>query len=719
MRRITYLLILFTLMLLLWHCFFAIVSADQVIVGGVDVCRVIPLTIKVAFMGSYFDPEIIDTDSLRRLLPEEKICRILTDNNVTGVVYRFNYEFIFAASSFKSRFIKFLKSIEERAEIKNPWFYAFEFEDEWFVAKPMMTSAALYDARAVERWLMEHLDEVGGLPENGYMFIIADLRDGLPSADYREIRGFLTARTLGLIPPIVTAHYYRLNYSDLDRGYRLRYREFAVGWGGSERLWFLDLSAGPTFVSMWYDLPIQVVMADQSIDPYTDAGSQWLTELLADHIREFVYNLAAPDFVYDPPWSERFVISVTVIDCRDLSEREIVPIRKTVNATLIEDVVSCLLPLSKIDVEVRFLDIADFPELGSLLKRYSSKLNSWMHKYLFSSPMNESYIDAQPIYEYLKENLGTFLPEIVRREDKYVIPVIAFALSGDYHFMFKYKWLILRRSPETSTIWGAAFKEFALIGLSQKDFLYGEYVEPKQEGKGVGFTQTIIHEVGHMLGLAHPHVYGDLGDFVCSAMSYFSYEYGFSTFDRDAIARIHTNKFLMKIHKVISEIEAELPLKSDTKGIEEVRNRINNIRRMLKSLESEYLRMNYTGAWKIALDTYKVTYEVAEIVKSLPQIPENIAAILSEKEMEIIRLNQNYSILTSKYDEITTKYRELMDSYTNLSLRCETYLNEISLLKSLTIVLIAIICSLMTTTIYLLIKGIKRKFQKVAEDNSR
>jgi len=133
-------------------------------------------------------------------------------------------------------------------------------------------------------------------------------------------------------------------------------------------------------------------------------------------------------------------------------------------------------------------------------------------------------------------------------------------------------------------------------------------------------------------------------------------------------------------------------------------------------LESEYLRMNYTGAWKIALDAYKVTYEVAKIVKSLPQIPENIAAILSEKEMEITRLNQNYSILTSKYDEMTTKYRELMDSYTNLSLRCEVYLNEISLLKSLTIVLIAVICFLMAGTIYLLIKEISRK---IAEDNSR
>ncbi|MEM2029077.1 MAG: hypothetical protein QXS05_06830, partial [Candidatus Bathyarchaeia archaeon] len=174
--------------------------------------------------------------------------------------------------------------------------------------KPSRTLSFLYDARRVEEWLTENLNELGGLPENGYMIIIADLRDGLPSAAYRDIRNFLIARTFGLIPPKVEAHYYKINYTDLDRGYRLRYREFAVGWGGSKRFWFLDLSAGPTFVSMWYDLPIQVIMEDQSINPYTSSGSQWLIELLADYIYEFVYNLAAPDFVYNPPWSENYII---------------------------------------------------------------------------------------------------------------------------------------------------------------------------------------------------------------------------------------------------------------------------------------------------------------------------------------------------------------------------------------------------------------------------
>ncbi|MEM2440874.1 MAG: hypothetical protein QXX99_00670, partial [Candidatus Bathyarchaeia archaeon] len=574
-----------------------------------------------------------------------------------------------------------------------PWFYTFEYKGDWFIAEPANVSASLYDAKKVEGWLIEHLDELGGLPKNGYMIIIADLRDGLPSIAYEDLREFLIARTLGLPTPTVESHYYKVNYSDLDRGYNLRYREFAVGWGGSERLWFLDLSAGPTFVSMWYDLPIQVVMKDQSIDPYTSSGSQWLMELLADHIWEFIYNLAAPDFVYNPPWSKKFTIKITIIDCRDESEKTIVPISGSLNLTLIREAISSLLPLSKVDVEVKFLNIKNLPELGNLLERYSGRLDSWMHRYIFLSTMNESYIDAQPIYEYLKENLSLFMPETVRGEDEHVIPVIAFALSQDCHFMFKYKWLILRRSPETSTIWGAAFEEFALIGLSQRDLLYGEYVEPKQEGRGFGFTQVIIHEVGHMLGLAHPHVYGDLGDFVGSAMSYFSYEYGFSAFERDAIARIHTDKLLLEAYRIISRVERELPLKSDAERMEEIRSRINETRNLLDAVEDEYSRMNYIDAWRMALDVHKMVRGIADMITSLPSISENIMTSLKEKEMEITRLNQNYSMLTSKY-------RELMDDYNALSSKCEAYQSELNLFRGLTATLLILTCLLAATTIY-------------------
>jgi len=644
-----------------------------------NVVRIAPLTIRVIFVGPYFEPKIIDAAALESLLPKEKNGRILMDENTTGVMYKFDYEFIFAPSSFRTKLLKFLTSIEERIEIENPWFYTFEAGEEWFVTKPTKVTAAIYDARKVEEWLMENISELGGQPENGYTIIIADLRD-LPSATYNEISAFLKARTFGITPPQVKAHYYKVNYVDFDRGYRLRYREFAIGWGGSSRFWFIDLSAGPTFVSMWYDLPIQVVMEDQSINPFTSNGAMWLTEYLADYIWEFIYNLAAPDFVYDPPWSMRFTIKISVIDCRSEIERAAVPIEGTVNSTLIEEAIRELLPLSEVDVEVAFLNISGLPELNALIQKYSGVLKSWIHEYLFLSPTNLPYVDAQPIYEYIKGNLNLFTPRIVRNESEYVIPIVAFAFSQDKHFMFKYKWLIAGVNPETRMIWGFSFREFALIGLSHRDFLYGDYVEPKQEGKGFGFSQAIIHEIGHMLGLSHPHTYGDLGDFVCSAMSYFSYEYGFSVFDKDALARMHADKLLIKAYKEVSKAKSELSLKLDPEGVSAIENLINEFNGLLAKIDDEYSRMNYVEAWRMALNAYDMARKILEKTESLPSIPREILRELEEKDLEIKLLNERCLELEAKY---------------------ETLLSELSLSRGLIIALSIIVVSLTIVTLLL------------------
>jgi len=453
---------------------------------------------------------------------------------------------------------------------------------------------------------------------------------------------------------------------------------------------------------MWYDLPLQVTMEDQSINPYSDGGALWLTELLADYIWEFVYNLAAPDFVYDPPWSEKFKVEIVIIDCREEPEKAIVPIESTVNLTLIRRAVSGLLPLSEVDVEAIFLNVTDFPELNVLINKYSGKLDSWMHKYLFLSPMNISYVGAQPIYEYLKRNLSLLTPEISGNRSGHVIPVIAFAFSQDKHFMFKYKWLIAGLNPESSAIWGVSFREFALIGLSQRDFLYGEYAEPKQEGKGLGFSQVIIHEVGHMLGLAHPHTYGDLGDFVSSAMSYFSYEYNFSIFDRDALARIYTDKLLMKAYRDIMEAKEKLPLKLDLEKVKAVENMMNETEKLIDAIEQEYLKMNYVKAWEMALKVCEMAHEILGIVKALPPIPREIIAELENKKLEIEHLKEEYSDLLSKYESLLSEN--------------EAFSSKLGLFKDLTILLFITTISLLITTIFFVMK--KRKCPLTSKDTA-
>jgi len=70
-------------------------------------------------------------------------------------------------------------------------------------------------------------------------------------------------------------------------------------------------------------------------------------------------------------------------------------------------------------------------------------------------------------------------------------------------------------------------------------------VTPKQPEEGFGFTQVIIHELGHIVGLMHSHSFDWLGGFF-SAMGYYTYDYMFGRFDKWALQRIHANKAMME-----------------------------------------------------------------------------------------------------------------------------------------------------------------------------
>lgn len=629
-------------------------NIQPVSTGELGLERITPLTIKVIFVGPYFNSRVIDVSLLRSLIPENKSNLILMDEVSTGVTYAFDYEFVFASSSFRERMVSFLRTIEQEKEEENPWFYFFRESEDWFVTKPTEITSYVYDAKTVEKWLADHMQEFGGFPDNGYVFLIADLRE-LPSISYSEVESFLKARTYNSVPPPVKAHYYGVSYEDMDRGYRLRNRNLATGWGGSTRMWYLDLSAGPTFVSEWLDLPIQVLEEDQGVDPRTSMGGLWVTELLADYVWEFVYNLAAPNFVYDPQFSRRYRVEVNIFDGRNEEERSAVPIGETFNSTLAIEAFKMLIPYSEIVINTRLMNLSDYPELNNIIESRRGTLDSWIHRYLFLSSTNFSYIDAIPTYEYLRRNLDAFEPNSSRSRNEYVIPVFAFALDDDVHFALKYKWLIMKPNLETGAIWGATLPDLILIGLSHKDFLRGNYVEPIQKDKGLGFTEVVIHEVGHTLGLMHPHTYSDLGDFVSSAMSYYAYEYNFSVFDRDALQRSHVDEILSELYVKIITVE-----QNSLRGIEPEEGLANFTDRMssfLGMIDVQYSRMNYASALNLALKASAHADQALSNTEGYPQSIEQLISELEKRMREIAYLGRNYSALKMEYQLLEERHR--------------------------------------------------------------
>jgi len=571
--------------------------------------REVPLTVKVVLVG--FEEQWIDKNYFTwgYQTPDRRVNNIWNSNNYleTGVAYELNYDLTFVSQDFKSRLVDYLKSIGEKRNDVNRWFYYHEYSrsDAMYIRNFYKTDYVVYDAGKVEDWFYQHSGEFGGLSQNGWVLILTYLPE-LPSftaAQYKSYWDNLRVPS-GLLP-----HYYGMKFVDADLGYSLRYRDFMTGYGGVHRLWFADLSAGPTWWSQWEDLPLNTIIEDQKIELTTGFGRQWLTQYLADYTFEMVYNIVAPEFVYDPTYTAKYRLVVNVLDDRTDAEKKSIPIQTTINRDSIEHAFEDLAPYANVKVDLQFDNTARYPALQKLLKDNRRYYNSYIIRDLFLDKYE--YVDERPIYKYLQDNLNTLVPEIRHDETELTMPMFVFALSNDAHFGFSYKWEV-SKDPQR-TYGGTAFGDLVMIGQSHLDFHFGD--EVGQKGKGLGLTQVVIHEAGHMVGLSHPHTYGALQDFALTAMSYFTNDYVFGQSDKDALQRIHADKIIMETASLTQDTRIMLQSKvasSDTEGL------LSKVQDLLKQADNEYSKMNYVAAVKKALEARESAKSGFSKAKDLP-----------------------------------------------------------------------------------------------------
>lgn len=551
---------------------------------SINVTRTVPISIKVVFIG--FNQSTVNTTYLlwKENIPFRRVSQVITEPKDTGVTFELEYEFQFAGPHFEKELVTFLKKIENSTTMLNPRF-------------GVQVNNTLYDANKLEGWLYESREMYGGFPPNGYTFFLANLTQ-LPSVTYDQM-----ARPWLKQGP--TPHYYSVEYYDADLAYRVRNREFMTAWGGHHRFWFLDLSAGPSFNTP-DDAPLQAVLTALEINIHTTYGRSWLTEYLSDYIWESVWNLAVPQFVYNPTYSEKYRISVTVFDNRTKEERDKIPINKTIRTDLIKNSYRDLISYSNFEVTVNFLNCSDDQGLSRELA------NAYKH----SKDPALRYVDLRPIYKYLQEALGNYVTNISRSEKEITIPVFCFAFSKTY-LGYTYKWDVQQQSSAKETFSGLAQEDMVICGLTQVNELdRGAIVTPPQPNKGIGFSQVIVHEVGHMLGLMHPHQYGDVQDFVASAMSYFCHDYNFSQFDKDGLRRMHADTIMMQAIAKLTEARAF----AETKAMNQfVLSKLAQCEELLTHANGHYASMGYVSAFRKALDARRVVYEALADAELLPK----------------------------------------------------------------------------------------------------
>lgn len=552
--------------------------------------RNVSIPVKVILVG--VDPATVNLDYIKwgGNLPTTTFGEVLEPppgGSLTGVVYNVSYTFSFASEQFKSNLESYLQSIQVVKEERNPYFYNYTLESNGYVNTNNFYSfkSVSYDANRVESWLYNHQNDLGGFPSNGWTLMLMNLPE-LPSYSFKDYRNFLiNQRTL---PPTGTAHYYSVNYKDLDLGYQLRYRDYMTGWGGIHRFWYNDLSAGPSFWTWPEDLPLQVALADNHLDINTAYGKTWFTQYIGDYISQATWNFVVPFFEYTPVYSQRYSFDIHVFDNRTDQEKQAVNINSTVDPAKIKSAFQDLIPYSQIQVSLKFEDLTQYPDLEHVIQ--SSYMYSDSFTYGVSAqPLRYHIVDARPVYKFLEDNMQTFEPDYRQDNTLYVIPVFAFAFSNDTLFTFTYKWSIAKEESQIKALLGVALGDLALVSLSQQEFQRGNYITPPQPNLGEAFTEVIIHESGHMVGLPHPHNFGPVGDFIQSVMGYYTYDYTFGQSDKDMLRRAHVDQIYLNVESLISKLDSQ-----NSASAIGIKNELNGV-------DEKYSQMDYVSALSLIL----------------------------------------------------------------------------------------------------------------------
>ena len=382
-----------------------------------------------------------------------------------------------------------------------------------------------------------------------------------------------------------TPHYYRVRYRDIDLGgeFGASNRNYwMVGWGGHHRFYYIDMSAGPHEGSYQHQPLWRFSLGGTAYDAI------WLTTYLSQVIEEIVWNLFAPEALYTPPLSDRYQIVIFVLD--DDTE---VDLARTLNEGAVRRAFEELVPYAAWEIKTTFASLRRYPELRQVFQN--------------SFDAEDKAYALQSVRSYIEGHLSEFIrgsPGIV------VLPAFAFVLSQNRGMGPLEKWKV---RPIAGQAPGKAIYAFLSVTTTKSD--------------GIGFTQTIIHELGHLMGLRHPHQYGASGTFVASAMSYTQNEYTFSIFNKDFVARTQADILMAELESKIQELEGTLLLR---KASPSVRGILDEVRHTYgKSLQA-YGSMDYSSAVQEAKNALDKAKKALQETKNLTTLAEELDRLSNE-----------------------------------------------------------------------------------------
>jgi hypothetical protein len=510
-----------------------------------------------------------------------------------GINYTYDYHLKYADAGYEDRFFAQLGALAKPAPLT-----AFQqaYNDQENNVLDIDESYAI-DAPSVEKWLAFHPPAGVDTRRNTIFFI-----NWYGRADFKF-------------------HVYtKTGEADPDTGYDFgvnRASRKVIAWGGTtaddeetglgstRRVWFHDLSAGPESWTSNYDVDNADVDGDGVPDyrmpptwEYTAGGYRAPSELAGDlgKITRYVaVNLlftSSPIYPVELP-TARPPKSIN-IDSNTYEGWPGVDASTTyLTPDLVVDELSELRWRNRLDT-----DQQDLPLEGKALQCYDLQFAD-------ETCYPDSGLPAGAnLFLYNRENLGRVLDDVGRVD--YEVPVFNYAAAD---------------GTPTGGLLGYADDNW-VDGTQSYVFCF---ISPQVVQSGYGLTTTQIHEVGHHLGMAHPHdgydsetgryydpsgdtFFAWAGDESNSIMSYIDLNWDFSQFDRDNSDRFLTEAYWEAANRLAATIpagkaKAELGAADD----------------LLGRAAAAFARHDYRGAYALAEAAYAKVVRAAQLSGVDPQ----------------------------------------------------------------------------------------------------
>lgn len=410
--------------------------------------------------------------------------------------------------------------------------------------------------------------------------------------------------------------YTKTDEPDPDTGYNfgeIRDSRKMIAWGGSHsRTWFYDLSAGPEAWSNNFDVDNPDLdgngFEDYRMPPiweYTAGGYRDASQLGFDLglVTRFVgINLLfTPSPLYDPLVTAPSLAGDKVTHVEMLQDDPANNGLNWIDQGIIYDELSSFQPYFDWQVNIEQTNPIDSGASQSLLifNGIIAQDDCW-------TPFGTTF--AQ-MFCYFGGNYDTYVPAY--EQNDYVAAVFAYNTTDANH-------------PS------------GLLGFADDNWTDGtqsyifQYDTPFFRSLGYGFSTTTIHEVGHHIGLSHPHDgydaefgidYGPSDAFYFawsgnesdSVMHYLALSSGFGQFNQDTMHRYETAGFLNWANELLAQVEADPNAHS-------VRHLVRAADRQARDAQRSLKQWNHLAAANSAYGAYQTMLAAADALGISPSL---------------------------------------------------------------------------------------------------